>query len=194
MVPSVRGADGLMRSKSEEASTLPEYPQKGCVEAVTPVTKTSVVKRIHDVATSVYQKTIVKKILQRGQLAASKDGRKIPLRLENDEPLIDVRRGHAYISNSIRTSRYTLWDFLPKQLFFQFSRVGNFYFLCVGIPQMVCAAYDDALFFAHSATKLLSADSWSFDHRLLHDASAPAFFRLHNNVQRRLRRLSTTPT
>jgi phospholipid-translocating ATPase len=30
-----------------------------------------------------------------------------------------------------------VWDFIPKQLFFQFTRVGNFYFLCVGIPQMV---------------------------------------------------------
>ncbi|KAM0462983.1 hypothetical protein ACHAPV_003108 [Trichoderma viride] len=138
MVLSVRGADGLIRSKSEEeASTLPEYPQKGCAETVTPVSKVSVVKRIHDAANSVYQKTIVEHILQRGQLAASKDGRKIPLRLENDEPLTDVRRGQAYISNSIRTSRYTVWDFLPKQLFFQFSRVGNFYFLCVGIPQMI---------------------------------------------------------
>lgn len=143
MVLSVRGADGLIRTKSEEeASSLPEYPQKGCAETVAPVTKVSVVKRIHDAANSVYQKTIVEHILQRGQLAASKDGRKIPLRLENDEPLTDTRRGQAYISNSIRTSRYTVWDFLPKQLFFQFSRVGNFYFLCVGIPQMVCACYD----------------------------------------------------
>ncbi|KAK1252242.1 hypothetical protein MKX08_003429 [Trichoderma sp. CBMAI-0020] len=48
--------------------------------------------------------------------------------------LTDVRHGQAYISNSIRTSRYTVWDFLPKQLFFQFSGIGNFYFLCVGIP------------------------------------------------------------
>lgn len=150
MVLSVRGADGLIRSKSEEeASTLPEYPQKGCAETVTPVSKVSVVKRIHDAANSVYQKTIVERILQRGQLAASKDGRKIPLRLENDEPLTDVRRGQAYISNSIRTSRYTVWDFLPKQLFFQFSRVGNFYFLCVGIPQMVCACYNHGLVRLH---------------------------------------------
>ncbi|KAJ4855120.1 cation transport ATPase (P-type) domain-containing protein [Trichoderma breve] len=129
-------ADGLKQSPSNEASSVAEYP-RSCAEAAIPPTKTSVVQRVRHVANSVYQKAVVEPILQRGQLAASKDGRKIPLRLDNDEPLIDTRRGQAYISNSIRTSRYTLWNFIPKQLFFQFTRVGNFYFLCVGIPQMI---------------------------------------------------------
>lgn len=140
------GADDLKRFKSDEASTLPGYPQS-CVEAVIPAPKASVVQRIQHVANAAYQKAIVEPILNRGQLAPSKDGRKIPLRLDNDELLVDTRRGQAYISNSIRTSRYTIWDFIPKQLFFQFTRVGNFYFLCVGIPQMVCAAARDYTFF-----------------------------------------------
>lgn len=84
-----------------------------------------------------YQSTIVELILRRKNIESSKDGRHIPLKTELEEPLFDPRRGHSYVSNSIRTSRYTIWDFLPKQLFFQFSRVGNFYFLCVGIPQTV---------------------------------------------------------
>lgn len=164
-------ADGLNRSKSDEASSIAEYPQS-CAEAAIPPTKTSVVRRIRHAANSVYQKAVVEFILQRGQLAASKDGRKIPLRLDNDEPLIDPRRGHAYISNSIRTSRYTLWNFVPKQLFFQFTRVGNFYFLCVGIPQMVCTACDPALF--ASASNQLAADSWPLNHWFLyHDSSSP---------------------
>ncbi|KAL6873078.1 phospholipid-translocating P-type ATPase [Trichoderma novae-zelandiae] len=131
-------AEGLNRSKSDQASSLADYPPT-CPEAAIPPAKakTSVVQRIRHVASSVYQKAVVEAILQRGQLAASKDGRKIPLRIDNDESLIDSRRGQAYISNSIRTSRYTLWNFVPKQLFFQFTRVGNFYFLCVGIPQMI---------------------------------------------------------
>ncbi|KAK4451938.1 hypothetical protein QBC34DRAFT_423511 [Podospora aff. communis PSN243] len=33
--------------------------------------------------------------------------------------------------------RYTVWDFLPKQLFFQFSKLANFYFLVIGIMQMI---------------------------------------------------------
>lgn len=85
----------------------------------------------------IYQKTIVELLLRRQNIPISNDGRRIPLRVQHDTPLIDGRRGQPYVSNDIRTARYTPWDFIPKQLFFQFSRVGNFYFLCVGIPQMV---------------------------------------------------------
>lgn len=99
--------------------------------------RTSWAQRVRNAANAVYQKTIVEKILRRRRVTASGDGRRIPLSIKHDEPLIDPRHGHSYISNSIRTSRYTVWDFIPKQLIFQFSRVGNFYFLCVGIPQMV---------------------------------------------------------
>ncbi|KAF5711357.1 phospholipid-transporting ATPase DNF3 [Fusarium mundagurra] len=95
------------------------------------------VNRIKDVAADVYQKTVVELILRREHVTVSTEGRRIPLELEHETPLIDPRRGFPYVSNSIRTSRYTVWDFIPKQLFFQFSRVGNFYFLCVGIPQMI---------------------------------------------------------
>ncbi|KAF4454999.1 hypothetical protein F53441_2560 [Fusarium austroafricanum] len=95
------------------------------------------VNRIKDVAADVYQRTVVEPILRRKHIVASTDGRHVPLELEHETPLIDTRRGLAYVSNSIRTSRYTVWDFIPKQLFFQFSRVGNFYFLCVGVPQMI---------------------------------------------------------
>ncbi|KAM0343845.1 hypothetical protein ACHAPU_008114 [Fusarium lateritium] len=95
------------------------------------------VNRVKNVAADLYQKTVVELILRRKQTVVSTDGRRVPLELEHESPLIDSRRGLAYVSNSIRTSRYTVWDFIPKQLFFQFSRVGNFYFLCVGVPQMI---------------------------------------------------------
>ncbi|KAG5762832.1 hypothetical protein H9Q72_009077 [Fusarium xylarioides] len=95
------------------------------------------VNRIRDFAADAYQKTVVELILRRKHVTLSTEGRRIPLELEHETPLIDPRRGFPYVSNTIRTSRYTVWDFIPKQLFFQFSRVGNFYFLCVGIPQMI---------------------------------------------------------
>jgi phospholipid-translocating ATPase len=76
-------------------------------------------------------------MLRQKKLPPSKDGRHIPLRLDTGKPLHDERRGHSYIDNTIRTSRYTIYDFVPKQLLFQFSRVGNFYFLCVGVPQTI---------------------------------------------------------
>ncbi|KAK4081955.1 hypothetical protein Purlil1_11456 [Purpureocillium lilacinum] len=94
-------------------------------------------RRVKDAAVALYQATVVELILRQKHIQASKDGRAIPLAIEHDKPLVDTRRGHAYVSNDVRTSRYTVWDFIPKQLIFQFSRVGNFYFLCVGVPQMI---------------------------------------------------------
>lgn len=82
-----------------------------------------------------YSKLIVQGLLRQKPLKPSQDGRHIPLRLEHASPLVDERRGREFISNTIRTSRYTPWDFIPKQLYFQFTRLANFYFLCVGIPQ-----------------------------------------------------------
>ncbi|OQN97524.1 hypothetical protein B0A48_16677 [Cryoendolithus antarcticus] len=76
-------------------------------------------------------------IFQGKALAPSKDGRHVPIQACHDQPLIDERRGHSYISNSIRSARYTPWDFFPRQLWFQFTRLSNFYFLCVGVPQTI---------------------------------------------------------
>ncbi|KAI1841589.1 hypothetical protein JX265_004681 [Neoarthrinium moseri] len=88
-------------------------------------------------ATEWYKKYVVEGLLRRKPLKPSQDGRHIPLEAARDTPLIDERRGHEYLSNTIRTSRYTVVDFLPKQLIFQFTRLANFYFLCVGIPQTI---------------------------------------------------------
>lgn len=92
---------------------------------------------VKNASNELLQSSAVGFILRKKHMAVSKDGRRIPLAIEHSDPLIDARRGRAYVSNSVRTSRYTLWDFIPKQLIFQFTRVGNFYFLCVGVPQMV---------------------------------------------------------
>lgn len=97
--------------------------------------------RVKTWARQCYQKLIVELILRERPLPPSKDGRHIPLdlslRSQETPQLIDERRGHAFISNAIRTSRYNVFNFFPKQLFFQFSRLGNFYFLCVGVPQTI---------------------------------------------------------
>lgn len=77
------------------------------------------------------------RLLRRTTQQPPKDERRIPLRSHHEGPLIDPRRGQPYISNTIRTSRYNIYDFLPKQIFFQFSRLANFYFLCVGVPQTI---------------------------------------------------------
>ncbi|KAI8514226.1 putative phospholipid-transporting ATPase IF, partial [Branchiostoma belcheri] len=41
-----------------------------------------------------------------------------------------------YPDNTIKSSKYTAWNFIPKNLFEQFRRIANFYFLCVGIIQL----------------------------------------------------------
>ena len=86
---------------------------------------------------ALYQRYIVALLLRQKPLPPSKHGRHIPLRVTDNRPLIDERRGHAYVSNSIRSSRYTVWDFLPKQIVFQATRLANFYFICIGIPQAI---------------------------------------------------------
>ncbi|KAI0599219.1 hypothetical protein F4775DRAFT_131524 [Biscogniauxia sp. FL1348] len=86
-----------------------------------------------------YQKWIIEGLLRQKPLPPSRDGRHIPLNAGSARasPMVDERRGKHYISNFIRSSRYTIWSFLPKQLYFQFSKLANFYFLVIGILQMV---------------------------------------------------------
>ncbi|KAG8530335.1 uncharacterized protein KY384_004837 [Bacidia gigantensis] len=78
-----------------------------------------------------------KTILRIHELPQSRNGRHVSLDLARRKPLIDERRGHEYLSNTIRSSRYTLWNFIPRQLFAQFYKLANFYFLCVSILQMI---------------------------------------------------------
>lgn len=83
-----------------------------------------------------YQKA-VKFILRIQEIPPSKNGRHLQLDASQKQPLIDERTGRAYIDNTIRSSKYTVWNFLPRQLFAQFSKLANFYFLSVSILQMI---------------------------------------------------------
>jgi len=42
----------------------------------------------------------------------------------------------GFLDNAIRTSKYTLLTFLPKNLLSQFSKAANFYFLMITFAQM----------------------------------------------------------
>ncbi|KAI5868263.1 phospholipid-translocating P-type ATPase [Durotheca rogersii] len=92
---------------------------------------------LHHRAAHWYRRFFLELVLRQKPLRPSRDGRQVPLQVERDHPLLDERRGQPYISNTIRTSRYTVYDFVPKQLIFQFTRLANFYFLCIGIPQAI---------------------------------------------------------
>lgn len=78
-----------------------------------------------------------KRILRIREIPPSKDGRHLIIDPKRRKNLIDDRTGREYIDNTILSSRYTLYNFLPRQLFAQFSKLANFYFLCVSILQMI---------------------------------------------------------
>ncbi|ORY91437.1 hypothetical protein BCR43DRAFT_479794 [Syncephalastrum racemosum] len=44
---------------------------------------------------------------------------------------------NEFVSNKVRTSRYTVWSFAPKNLFEQFRRAANMYFLAMAILQLI---------------------------------------------------------
>lgn len=101
--------------------------------------KLTLKERMAAIVAVMYHKIIIEGLLRRKPLPSSVDGRHVPLNSVNVGPngLIDERSQKPYISNFIRSSRYTLYDFVPKQLMFQFSKLGNFYFLVMGILQMI---------------------------------------------------------
>ncbi|KAK4553933.1 drs2 neo1 protein [Recurvomyces mirabilis] len=83
-----------------------------------------------------YSKTR-KAILRAQEIPPSKDGRHIVLDPTVSEPLMDERTSKPHISNTIRSSKYTPWNFVPRQLIAQFSKIANFYFLTIAILQMI---------------------------------------------------------
>ncbi|CAI2181192.1 19540_t:CDS:2 [Funneliformis geosporum] len=64
-------------------------------------------------------------------------GREIPVNPINQDFLIDPRTKKPFINNSITTSRYKIYNFLPKQIMYQFSKIANIYFLFVAALQSV---------------------------------------------------------
>ncbi|KAF9337223.1 hypothetical protein BG006_005795 [Podila minutissima] len=74
----------------------------------------------------------------RGRRIISKTStRVIPISSSRTTPLIQPETGKPYVSNAVTTARYNMWDFLPKQLYAQFSKIANVYFLFVASLQMV---------------------------------------------------------
>ncbi|KAI8623897.1 phospholipid-translocating P-type ATPase [Xylariaceae sp. FL1651] len=95
--------------------------------------------RMSEAFDRLYQKWIIEGLLRQKPLPPSEDGRHIPLTagLVRASPLTDDRSGKHYRSNFIRSSRYSIVSFLPKQIYFQFSKLANFYFLVIGILQLI---------------------------------------------------------
>lgn len=67
----------------------------------------------------------------------SKGTRRVKVDLNRTKPLVDERTRKEYVGNRIRSNKYTPWTFIPRQLFAQFSKLANFYFLCFAVMQLI---------------------------------------------------------
>ena len=96
-----------------------------------------VVNRIKWVFDTLSDHDAVRFLFRNPRTLSSKDGRHIQLDLSQEMKHMDERTGKPYVDNTVHSSRYTAWDFVPRQLFFQFSRLANFYFLIISILQFI---------------------------------------------------------
>ncbi|CAG8682928.1 14176_t:CDS:2, partial [Dentiscutata heterogama] len=85
-------------------------------------------------AINAYVKTLLDLIRRRKQKALS---RQFLINPDRKEPVLDIITNIPYTNNSITTSRYTFYNFLPKQLYAQFSKGANLYFLFMAALQIV---------------------------------------------------------
>lgn len=85
----------------------------------------------------IYKDSFLETIFAKKVLPPSKDGRQIDLDASRQAPFIDERTGREHIGNTIRSSRYTVWDFIPRQLIFQFSKLANAYFMLISVLQLI---------------------------------------------------------
>ncbi|KAF9319474.1 hypothetical protein BG003_008999 [Podila horticola] len=81
--------------------------------------------------------SLVNRIRGRRGVVSKSSTRVIPISSSRTTPLIQPETGKPYVSNAVTTARYNMWDFLPKQLYAQFSKIANVYFLFVASLQMV---------------------------------------------------------
>ncbi|KAL6948829.1 hypothetical protein ACO0QE_001303 [Hanseniaspora vineae] len=92
------------------------------------------------------------KVLNRSSLPPTANGRHIPLSLDKESIvyqdfhfdsektlLMDERKKFKkpYCDNVVTSSRYNIYTFFPRQLYAQFSKLANCYFMIVAILQMI---------------------------------------------------------
>uniref|UniRef100_H3AHS2 Phospholipid-transporting ATPase n=1 Tax=Latimeria chalumnae TaxID=7897 RepID=H3AHS2_LATCH len=65
------------------------------------------------------------------------DSRTIYVGHREPPPGTDAYIPQKYPDNTIVSSKYTFWNFVPKNLFEQFRRIANFYFLIIFLVQLI---------------------------------------------------------
>lgn len=74
---------------------------------------------------------------KRRMLPPTKNGRQIEVSMRNPTTQVDERTGKSYCPNKVTSAIYTPYDFFPRQVVVQFSKLANLYFLFVSILQMI---------------------------------------------------------
>lgn len=127
----ISSASDLSKSKlSAGPIALPHY--NTWLQETGPGKRVRLVKRTRELAEQAR-----KFVFRIHDIPPSKDGRHIPLSANHGGPLTDERTAAPYASNWIRSTRYSAWNFVPRQLVAQFSKLANFYFLVISILQMI---------------------------------------------------------
>uniref|UniRef100_A0A8C7ULQ1 Phospholipid-transporting ATPase n=1 Tax=Oncorhynchus mykiss TaxID=8022 RepID=A0A8C7ULQ1_ONCMY len=65
------------------------------------------------------------------------DSRTVYIGHKEPPPAAEAYIPQRYPDNRIVSSKYTLWNFIPKNLFEQFRRIANFYFLLIFLVQLI---------------------------------------------------------
>ncbi len=71
------------------------------------------------------------------QNVAPKVERRIKLDPWRRTALVDERTGKPYVDNTVKSSRHTIWNFLPRQLYFQLTKLANIYLLTCALLQFI---------------------------------------------------------
>jgi phospholipid-translocating ATPase len=66
-------------------------------------------------------------VLRKKHAPPSKGGRRMPVEVVDDRLIIDERTDKPHIKNNITSSIYTVYNFFPRQLIYQFSKIANVY-------------------------------------------------------------------
>jgi phospholipid-translocating ATPase len=124
-------ASELSKSKLRKGPiALPHYDT--WLQREGPGKSSSIKKKIRDVAEQAR-----KFVFRIKDVPPSKDGRHILVDAARSERFIDERTNEPYTVNWIRSTRYSAWNFVPRQLVAQFSKLANFYFLVISILQLI---------------------------------------------------------
>jgi len=121
-------ASQIPTNSNHRMSLSMEYPDPKPERPMSIASRTSRLSRVSTLS-RIYQNEKIGRAIyinsQNGKQSTNFDNKK----------KIKKRKGE-FIKNKVRTARYTIYDFIPKQLVAQFSKLANVYFLFVSMLQL----------------------------------------------------------